>query len=1014
MRKTGAILFLLLAVTSGSASDTLSRWLDTIAPKVLVTPLARYHNQVFHVALQSSEMGTVWVGVNSAKNMQPYTRPQTIMAEGTTTIHYYAEDMVGNRSAADSVEYVLDTRAPPISVQPPPGRFAVPITVRFLSDEPCRFLLHHLPDGSDTSASPDSIRVTDQFDGYVTAVDRAGNMQRSPRLFYAIDTAVLAVAIQPGEGTYNTSTSVVFTSSAKADIFYSFDPTAPKEWFTQYSKPAILPYGLTLVRYFGRGADLRETAIRSASYTIDTLPPKIRAVHNPGKNTDTLILITREPTSISYCLDENCLLDWKMAYMQPFIIPHQGRFYVKAQAKDRAGNLSERFVWQMKYDRVAPVITPSLRSGVIREPATLRFSASEPAQVFYTLDRSAAGEKSLLYGEPVTISKRGVTHIRYVGVDKAGNSSLEDSLTINLDTEPPRVAVSIDGSARDSLFRVQLIPDEPASIYYLIGEGQPTLASTCYSNPLSMQAGQIVTYFAVDMAGNRSPVVTMNDLRAPIIEIEPKGAVFNRIVKIKPVGSADAALYWRMPPDSVFDRYRDSIVLSEEGLYSIEYFSESAGGLRSPVRREEYVLDWTSPRVAVTIRKGAGDSAVIFLDANENASIYYTLDGSSPFFSTTSRVAGNKLMQTSDRIVVGRDLETKLVFFAEDAAGNQSSISVIDIFKPRVIPSIPAGIERVHNRVLSIALNTIDEQSQIFFERHGVFPTFASPRYSDPITLTRSDTIIAVAADFNGDRGEADTFIYRIDLPPAPQFNVAPAPAVVGQMVHFDATSTVDGEGSTSALVFSWDFDGDGIDDSLHKGTAATEHRYTRSGRYRVRLTVTDPGGQSATQTHDIPVQQNCPPEMVSFVPLQGQAFCIDRYEWPGMQNHLPTVGVSWIQAAMHCFDAGKRLCTHTEWKSACFGENRQPYPYGDSYRVGACPTEGRGVYPSGHFSACSAGSGAFDMVGNAWEWVDLRDGEQRLLVGGSFNSGRDATCGAVSAASLQNSFPDAGFRCCR
>src|SRR5262249_30654280 len=51
----------------------------------------------------------------------------------------------------------------------------------------------------------------------------------------------------------------------------------------------------------------------------------------------------------------------------------------------------------------------------------------------------------------------------------------------------------------------------------------------------------------------------------------------------------------------------------------------------------------------------------------------------------------------------------------------------------------------------------------------------------------------------------------------------------------------------------------------------------------------------------------------------------------------VPTGYLTGILAAEACKNAGKRLCRYDEWRTACRGERKRQFPYGDDYAQGAC-----------------------------------------------------------------------------
>ncbi|HEX7510229.1 MAG TPA: chitobiase/beta-hexosaminidase C-terminal domain-containing protein, partial [Chitinivibrionales bacterium] len=336
----------------------------------------------------------------------------------------------------------------------------------------------------------------------------------------------------------------------------------------------------------------------------------------------------------------------------------------------------------------------------------------------------------------------------------------------------------------------------------------PTTSSAVYTAPLTLKGGQTLRYFAIDKSGNRSPVKIMDELQRPLVSAFPRGGIFNKRIKIDLSVSPGATAFFRLPPDSVLRAYNDSIVLKKEGGYSLEYYSENAAGLRSAIRQNEYVVDLTPPHVAINVKKGNNDSVIVFFECTKNATIYYTIDGTSPFYSQTTRTRGNKFLLSKDRLGLFRKpgADIKLAFYAEDVAGNQSTLTVLDVFKPMAVPNVPAGADIIYDRILSISLNTFDDRSQIYYARHGQAPTLDSATFSTPLTLVRSDTLIAFVVDAAGYRGEPDTFVYRIDLPPSPDFAFLPDSIVVGTSVNFDATGTVDHESRFDKLLFRWRF----------------------------------------------------------------------------------------------------------------------------------------------------------------------------------------------------------------
>lgn len=184
---------------------------------------------------------------------------------------------------------------------------------------------------------------------------------------------------------------------------------------------------------------------------------------------------------------------------------------------------------------------------------------------------------------------------------------------------------------------------------------------------------------------------------------------------------------------------------------------------------------------------------------------------------------------------------------------------------------------------------------------------------------------------------------------------------------------------------------------------------------------------------------QVCPSEMVPATP----SVCIDRYEWPGSLGQRPALAVSGlpeadgsaIDAEGACLVRGMRICQLDEWVAACRGPGGSRYPYGDRYDAEACNTSKRWrvfdtqkvhkrdllelqrldqSVASGSFPRCVSAAGAYDMIGNAEEWVKCDEGKFGWCLVGGFWA-RPQTCTeAIVIHSPHWHLYETGFRCCK
>lgn len=182
-----------------------------------------------------------------------------------------------------------------------------------------------------------------------------------------------------------------------------------------------------------------------------------------------------------------------------------------------------------------------------------------------------------------------------------------------------------------------------------------------------------------------------------------------------------------------------------------------------------------------------------------------------------------------------------------------------------------------------------------------------------------------------------------------------------------------------------------------------------------------------------------------AFLPLHESK----RYRALNARGRMPQAYISQHEAAAACQEAGKRLCTSTEWVMACKGKRPTTWPYGENHEPGRCNDAGispfrlffsdkhgrpppksaytwtrlndprlnrppRTCAPSGKFSRCRNSFRLYDMVGNLHEWVADASGTFR---GGYYLdvkiNGEGCDYRTVAHVPTYHDY-SIGFRCCR
>jgi hypothetical protein len=167
------------------------------------------------------------------------------------------------------------------------------------------------------------------------------------------------------------------------------------------------------------------------------------------------------------------------------------------------------------------------------------------------------------------------------------------------------------------------------------------------------------------------------------------------------------------------------------------------------------VVDNIPPTASANPKGGIFNTdKTVTLLMDENGSIYYTLDGSTPSKSS---------LLYSDPIIINNS--TILKFIAYDLAGNASTVYneyyEIDNIPPSVNASVPGGY---YNSSKTVYLHLSETSGTIYYTLDGSLPTFESDIYTDPLEISSSTILKFLGVDRAGNFSPIYSEDYVIDL----------------------------------------------------------------------------------------------------------------------------------------------------------------------------------------------------------------------------------------------------------
>ena len=290
---------------------------------------------------------------------------------------------------------------------------------------------------------------------------------------------------------------------------------------------------------------------------------------------------------------------------------------------------------------------------------------NEPGSIYYTTNGVIPTTSSYLYSGPIIISSNKL--LKYIAIDNMGHQSLVFTQNYIIDKIAPTATSNPTGGFYNTDKNVNLSMNEDGSIYYTTDGSVPTTISK-YTSTIPITSTTVLKFFAVDLAGNISPMYTETytmDRTAPTATSNPTGGLFNTDKNVTLSMNKDGSIYYTTDgstPTTSSTKYTTTIPITS--TTTLKFIAVDFAGNISPIYTETYTIDKIAPTTTSNPTGGFYNTTkTVTLTMSEPGTIYYTTNGTNPTTSSSKYLTPTSITAT-----------TTLKYLAVDTAGNTSPI----------------------------------------------------------------------------------------------------------------------------------------------------------------------------------------------------------------------------------------------------------------------------------------------------------------------------------------------------
>ena len=417
-----------------------------------------------------------------------------------------------------------------------------------------------------------------------------------------------------------------------------------------------------------------------------------------------------------------------------------------------------------------PIIAPG--SGTYSSAQSVTIScATAGAVIKYTIDGSVPSETvGSTYLSPITVSSTMIIKAIALKSGITNSNAASASYVINTATAAAPV-ISPSGGTFNSVQSVSMVSSTDGAVIKYTTDGSVPSASNglTYSTAITISTAMTIKAIAIKTGMADSSVTTaafiiQETVASPIFNPPAGSYAAAQSVTIQSATSG-AAIFYTLDgstPTMLSTQYNSPISVS--ATKTIKAIAIKTGMAASSAASATYNILEKVSIASFNPAAGSysGTTSVAIATATTGASIYYTLDGSTP-------TAASSLYTSS--VSISSSATIKALAVKSGMADSDMAVAAYVISFPAVSEPSFSVASGTYNSAQSVAISTTTTGASIYYTLDGSAPTSASSLYTSSVSITSTKIIKAIAVKTGMSNSSISVASYVIDTL-APVFSV--------------------------------------------------------------------------------------------------------------------------------------------------------------------------------------------------------------------------------------------------